>query len=199
MLPDKVLSSQIILDTLEVPNPQPSLLESRQLGGIALQNANQGTNVKVWTAYLDGDSVKVYAADVAETIVFTRVGISEICLAFDQNMNIFIAFVQAGVAKFYWYDSLIEDYTFSDLPVGTTYPRCTLDDHRSLEVAASDIILAYILDGNLYFRAQRDRYTIQYLLYPDLNIDVINPELMYIAMNDALRVQFYVRGNFFGS
>jgi hypothetical protein len=199
MIPEERLSTTLVYSALVVPNPQPEFLVSRQLGGVGIQDPSQGLQVKIWTCALEGDNVVLYADDVAPVTIFTRADISQLSLAFDQNMRPFIAFVEAGVAKFYWYDSLIEDFRFSDLPAGSTFPRATLDDHRENQLDTSDIILAYIDDGNLYFRAQRDRFQTQYLLYADINLDLIAPQLVSIGMDLNWRLQFHLRGSFYGS
>lgn len=199
MIPEQRLSTAEQFAPLVTPNPQPSLVQSRQLGGVGLSDPSQGLDVKVWTCEVQGTAIIVYAHDVLPVTLFNRADVTEVSLAFDQNMRPFVAFVQAGVAKFYWYDSLIENYAFTDLPAGSTTPRATLDDHRSSQLNTSDIILTYIHDGNLYFRAQRDRYLIQYLLYGDLNLDLINPQIQWVSMQENFRLQFKIRGTFYGS
>lgn len=205
MIPQNRLSTTVIFDNLVTPDPQPSNLVSRELGGVALQDPSQGMRVKVWTCtvILSGDpmipdQVQVEAADVPAVTVFSALSITEVSLAFDQNMRPFVAFVSEGIAKFYWYDTVIEGTRISDLPAGSTTPRCTLDDTRALQDGNSDIILTYIDDGNLYYRQERDRYTVAYLLYPDINLDIISPAIQYVAMQINYRLQWSIRGNFYG-
>ena len=154
--------------------------------------------VKIWTCTVVGDSIVVYADDIPETVLFNAPGTTEVSLAFDQNMRPFVAFVQAGQAKYYWYDSLIADTVITNLPTGSTSPRATLDDHRQLELNTSDIIMVYIRDGNLYFRMQRDRYLVERLLYPDINLVLIAPRIRYVAMNRVHRLQILMEGVFHG-
>ena len=135
-----------------------------ELGGVALNDPSQGLRVKTWTLQLVGDDVTIYADDVAATTLFTRTGITEISLAFDQNMRPFVAFVQDGQAKYWWYDTAEGAQVFSDLAAGAVTPRCCIDDKRPTENGTSDIILAYVLNNDVYFRAQRDRFTVEYLL-----------------------------------
>ena len=65
-------------------------------GGVALNDPSQGLMVKVWTARYDPRSAALYlsAPGVDQFLLFGRPGISEIGLAFDQNMNPFVCFVQ---------------------------------------------------------------------------------------------------------
>lgn len=198
MIPQNVLSTTTIYGQLLLEDPQPHRNVSREWGGVALQDPSQGTMVKVWTCTVIGDNIVVYADDVPETVLFTAPGTTEASLAFDQNMRPFVAFVQAGQAKYYWYDSLIEDTVITNLPTGSTSPRATLDDHRQLELNTSDIIMVYIRDGNLYFRMQRDRYLVERLLYPDINLVLIAPRIRYVAMNRVHRLQILIEGVFHG-
>jgi hypothetical protein len=64
-------------------------------------------------------------------------------------------------------------------------PKCSLDDKRQLQVSRSDIILAYIREGALYARQQRDRFDTEYLLKSD-----VGGYLRRIGMNVQQRFQF---------
>lgn len=196
MFPQHVLSTTPILGTLLLPNKQPSEVVSNEWGGVNLNDPSQGLFLKVWTCILVGDDVVLSAPGSPTTVVFSRPNLSEVSLAFDQNMRPFIAFVQTGQSKFYWFDSLIQDFRFTDLPSGSTTPRCTLDDHRQAELSTSDIVLVYIHDGNLCLREQRDRFLIEYILYEDLNLTLQNPRIESICMNSVNRVQIFLKGNF---
>lgn len=206
MIPDERLSTTLQYAPLVIPDPQPSKTVSRQQGGVALGNPIDGLQVKVWTAEVEDldeivQRVVIWASDVAPVTIFSDTAIEEISLAFDQNMRPTVAYKAGGVAKLFWYDSVLQDFTitkFEDLYGVSgivTSPRCTLDDHRDIELARSDIIIVFIQDGNMYFIAQRDRYTIRYLLYADINLDIINPTIEYVAMNKVNRLQIEVRGN----
>ncbi len=204
MIPEDRLSTSVLYDQLVITvDPQPSLLQSREWGGVALNDGTQGLYVQIWelnvvTSDIPAvlDQVWISAPSVAPILIFSALDITEASLAFDQNMHIFVAFVSAGQAKYYWYDTVTESQITSNLPVGSTTPRATLDDHRRAMVATSDIILAYIRDGSLYFRAQIDRYLIEYLLYADINLVIPSPQIHSVSMNQGLRLQFSIRGPF---
>ena len=192
MIPENRLSTTTIYNTLMMPDPQPSDLVSRQMGGVALNDPTQGLWIKSWTCDtvpsedpMVPDLIRVFADDVSPTTVLTDFTVTQVSLAFDQNMRPTIAFVASGIPKLYWYDSLIEQPVITELDVTITTPRVTLDDHRELQVNTSDIILTYIRDGNLYFRMQRDRFLIERLLKADLNLEIANPSIVYVAMNNA--------------
>ncbi len=113
-------------------------------------------------------------------------------LAFDQNMRPFVAFVQAGVAKHWWYNSAIQDREITELPVGSISPRCCIDDKREYRHGTSDIVLCYVLDGALWHALERERYTI-----PRVVVDpFVNPlngaaaSLVKVGMNAIGRLQW---------
>lgn len=186
MMPDQVLSSTTIPgefihgDTLPF-NP----LVDYEPGGVALNDASQGLFGKLWTLQVVSDIFLLSAADVSPVALFTRAGTTECSLAFDQNMRPTIAFVAAGQATLWWYDSIAEAQVFTDLAAGVSNPRVTLDDKRPMQSEVSDVILAYLRAGALYFRAQRDRYEVEYLLASG-----VQRSLRRISMNNKLRLQF---------
>lgn len=199
MMPDNSLSSTPQPAPLLFPKNLPTVgLEAFEMGGVALNDPSQGLRVKPWRAFADefGD-VFVESDDDPPVFQFSAPGISTISLTFDHNMEPFVAFTQPSGAKFYWFDTLDSQHKITDLPAGSSWPRASLDDKRRISVGTSDIILAYIRDGNLYFRQQRDRYLIEYILYPDLNIDVIDPLIIEVGMGTNNRFQFHCAGAFF--
>lgn len=199
MMPDNELSSTPITTPLMFPKNLPTVgLEAFELGGVALNDPSQGLMVKSWRAFANDDGdVYVESDDDPPVFQFSAPNISTISLTFDHNMEPFVAFTQPSGAKFYWFDTFDGQHKITDLPTGSTWPRASLDDKRRIAAATSDIILAYIRDGNLYFRQQRDRYLVEYLLYPDLNIAVIDPTIIEVGMGTNLRFQFHCSGSFF--
>lgn len=165
-----------------------------EAGGIGLNNPNEGLYYQTWTLRYEPASgnVVISAPNQTATTLFTRSGITEIDLTFDQNMEPFVAFVENGDAKFYWYDTQLGSTTFTNLPSGSLTPRCSLDDKRDFQDAANDIILAYVHAGALKYRQQRDRYTVEYTLqdpfvHPKYDLPAV---LKKIGKNRQNRLQF---------
>jgi hypothetical protein len=207
MLPNNALSTTLEYSQFLPPdNLPPSDMVDYEEGGVALSDGSQGLQVQVWTlqgiptgGLSDPVDVVISAPNTEATTLFSRVGISKVALAFDQNMHPFVAFVQNGQATFWWFDTTVLQFVFTDLPTGSTDTCCCIDDRRSLQTLTgfNDIILAYIRDDNLYYRQQRDRYTTEYLLVGDLSTIVINPQLAKVAMNGKSRLQFFLKGNLY--
>lgn len=184
MIPDQRLSSNNIEAELLPPRDEPYRpLQRFELGGVALNDPSQGLQVKVWTGELVAGQITLSAEGVAPTPILADAKITEFDFTFDQNMRPFICWVADGLAKFYWYNTLIEDFQTTTIP-GARNPRCALDDKRDGFSSSSDIILAYLVQNTLVFRAQRDRYEATYTLRDGID------RLHNIGMGTGLRFLF---------
>src|SRR5690606_35250660 len=99
MIPDHELAPVAFVSGYSFPvkGPTPAdFLQDWELGGVALNDPSQGLSVKVWHAFATHDhdtdvvTVWVEAPGVPATELFSGIGITEIALAFDQNMNPFV-------------------------------------------------------------------------------------------------------------
>lgn len=186
MLPDHVLSTQAIPAQFRFPRNIPKRpLIAYEYGGVALDDSSQGLRVKVWKGeYIDGQII-LSADGVAPTAVLNVANVADFDFTFDQNMRVAIAYeLVGGGSRFYWFDNTVPGYVTLDLGSAVT-PRCAMDDNRDSQTSRSDIILAYIRNGTLYFREQRDRYTVEYELLAQAG-----PALIQIGMNRIWRFQF---------
>ena len=160
-------------------------------GGVALNDPSLGLNYQTWTAEIVEDIIEdrimLSAPTFPPQAIYTGDDITEVSLAFDQNMQPAVAFVEAGVAKLLWYDTTVQELVVTELGAGVTHPRVALDDTRQFNLANSDVILAYIKDGALYYRQQRDRYQIERQLSSGPWIALVR-----IGMGSTLRFQFQV-------
>lgn len=177
-------------------NPMPSqfvggrslAVSSRQdyeTGGIALQDPSQGLRVQTWRARLIGQAVVIDADTVAPVTWYSAPGITEISLSFDQNMRPVLAFVQDGVAKLRWFDPVAGAVVVTNIGAGVVTPRVALDDKRRFGVPDSDVLLAYLRGGALYYRQQRERFLTERLLHAGPHYRLIK-----IGMGRGLRMQF---------
>lgn len=191
-LPGNVLSQDITPAAFEPPRDiwkVPTHDYAR--GGVALADPSQGLSVKNWHAFLNEarTQILVEADGVSPTLVTSDIDITEISLTFDTQMRPFVAYVAGGIAKYYWFDPLVPGFVTTSLPAGSTNPRCSIDDIRPQQSANADIILAYMRDGSLMMRMQRDRYLIEY----ELDMYMGSAELIQIGMNRGGRFQFQVK------
>lgn len=168
-LPLNQAASATVASALLYPDDsvRSNLLVDYELGGVALNDASQGLQVQVWKAFVQGGNVCVapQPANSPVIVLFAADDVTELSLAFDQLMHPTVAFVQAGVCKLYWFDSLAAAQVVTSFP-GATTPMLCLDDKRPLQVLAGvvDVLFFYVLGSNLCYRQQRDRFTIERVL-----------------------------------
>jgi|GEM_PF-576840 len=197
MIPENVLSSQAVVNGYPDPVKQAEdFLIDWERAGIGLNNPSAGLEYQVWQLQVREDNTDpgqfdffISAPNHAESVLFRYPDVTEAALSFDQNMRPFVAFMAAKKAYIYWYDSATASQTISALPDGITSPRCTIDEKRRFNSAVSDNVLAYIRNGWLCVRYQRDRYTVEYPLCetgPDA-------QLVSMATTRSLRVQWRIR------
>lgn len=192
-LPQNVLSTSNSVLQFEAPRDIAKLpLEDWDKGGVAVGDASQGLRVYDWRCFMDGNDVRVEVPGVVSpSTVISQANIAELAFTWDRAMRPFLAWqLENGTCQYRWYDPLVSDFVISDLPSGSKNPRCQLDDKRVSQSAASDIILAYMNSGELRYRQQRDRYTVERVLKTDLG----TKSLVQIGMSRANRFQFRLRG-----
>jgi hypothetical protein len=197
MLPLASLSSVPIEAPMLPPDDvdRSDVTRDYERGGVALNDPTQGLNVRDWWAFIT-DEAHIWVASVdgvhAPALQLSGADITEVSLAFDQNMQPVLAYVEGGVVKLWWWDSLIPGRTITSFP-GAVGPLLTLDDKRRLATLenSNDVIMAYVRDGNAYFRQQRDRYGVEYLLGEVPPMD--DPRIMQIGMGYNQRLQFKIK------
>lgn len=190
MIPEERISSNPIRGRLLNPWSRNSRV-SLHRGPVAISDPSRGLAARLWRlrALADGLYIGPVDSPVESLLVPTSARATECSLAFDQLGRPAAAFVEGGVPKLYWYDSVVGEFVVDLLPTGVINPRLTLDDARQEYAVSSDIILAYVRDGSLYYRQQRDRYTIERLLSSGVS------SLEHVSMNSVYRLQFVVDGS----
>ncbi len=161
-------------------------------GGKGIQDTSEGLLYQKWRARLFNAGktdahVLLDAREVPEFVWLTVPGMTEISFTFDASMRPTVAYVAGGQAYLSWFDSVENAYVTTALAANVITPRVSMDDKRyvgSNGYQVSDVILAYIRNGNLYYRQQRDRYTIERLLETGVT------PLIKIGINRGLRLQF---------
>ena len=157
-------------------------------GPVAEQDPTLGHNYQQWRAYVKDYKVWIEADNTPTRVLIESMAntITDISICFNQNADLHYAWVDAGVARFRWFDTVTASFQTMVLPSGTRTPKCTLDDKRPAQSARNDIILSYVkADNGLYFRRQRDRFQVEYLLDAGPWIGI---ERLY--MNNGLRLQW---------
>jgi hypothetical protein len=193
-LPGNVLVEPFSPAPFEPPDdtPRSPLTTDLEKGGTALNDPSQGLMVKDWKFFMVLDDVVVApAGGGVATVLFNQPGVTEVSGSFDQNMNPAVAYVDGAGAHLWWFDTTVGAMVFTDLPVGVRTPFLTLDDKRAIANTYSDILLFYVLNTNLCYRQQRNRYGVERILYSFNGPQV---DILRVGMNKGLRVQVEVEG-----
>lgn len=191
MLPDNVASSVSYGGLFLPPDDQVSTgLIDYELGGKDIQDTSEGLMFQKWTLRTDApnfpNNVMISAPTHPESLLFVAANIQEISFTFDQNMRPAVAYNTPVETRLRWYDSSAGQYVTSIFPL-VKNPKMSLDDKRISASNTSDMIFAYIREGGLYYRQQRDRFLVERLLRSGLTS---NMSLKNIGMNNVWRMQF---------
>lgn len=162
--------------------------ESWEMGGVGISDPSGGLSYQLWHGVLEvaTGTVLLDSPNTPQFVLYSEAGITQMDFSFDQNMKPCLAFTQNGVAKFWWYNTVNLQYEIIVLTDAMT-PLTLLDDKRDQQLGQSDIVLFYLRDGRLYYREQRDRFTIEY----DSGISGIR-RLVRVGFTEGLRVQIAV-------
>lgn len=189
MIPGNSLSLQAVISRFAGARALPiTKTLDYEDGGYALNDPSRGLLYQRWRTRLINDQVWLDAPNSSPQVVFSASEMTEISLTFDQNMRPALAYVQKGIAKVWWFDSSVGQMTVTTIGTGIITPRISLDDKRfaaTLGNQTNDIILAYVRDGKLCYRQQRDRFAVERVLATG-----IKKGLIKIGLNRQLRLQF---------
>lgn len=156
-----------------------------ETGAGALNDPTLGHFYQMWQARIVDDKIYVSADNVPEFLFYTGTAVTDVSIAFDQNMNLHVAYRDLERTYLYWYNTLTGQQETRDFGTGYLTPKLTLDDKRETQSGGSDIIFAYVREGDLYHRIQRERFDVERLLAtgPYLGINKM-------GMTRGLRLQF---------
>lgn len=169
-----MIPTPIFQSVTAIPLPHPDNLKTigltdKELGGVAINNGSQGLSNWVWTVNVEPDgAVKLWREGEAATTVLVQTDIADIALAFDQNMQPVLAWESTtGELFLYWFNPVIQSFVTDSFGLGRN-PRLAMDDKRIRSLGTSDVIFAYISEGKLCYRMQRDRFVTEYIVATDI-------------------------------
>lgn len=133
-------------------------------GPRGIQDPDAGASFQVWRGEVVRNQCIISAPNHAAQVIYTGSDITDFSFTFDTNARLCHCVTDGGVTRFFFFNTLTGQPDELTLP-GVTTPKCTLDDRRVTQTTEADVMLAYLKpDGGLYYRQQRDRYTIERLL-----------------------------------
>lgn len=191
MIPDNLPATDIYTPSSFSTGAFNDITDTRdsELGGVGIQDTSEGRLFQFWNAEIVNDSqdIIIYAPNTPAFVKYSGQEITEVSLSFDQLMRPTLSFVEQGVPKLLWFDSLAGQEVVDDYPTDYKNPRVSLDDPIG-ESADSDILFFYMRGQDIFYRQQRDRYTIEYTYAQNVGLR----RLHKIGMTSGRR--FQVRG-----
>lgn len=171
---------------VKLPNQK---LVAFEMGSLQLQNPAGGLLQQLWTLVCDGSNFIVYSPTTEPQLLISDLNVTEVDLAFDQNMFPFICYLANGNLKYYWYDPVSQQFETVNLGLGYRTPRCTLDDKRAFDVSNSDVNFSYINQSQqLCYRLQRERYQTEHVLTQLTSVEYLDA----VNFNDGDRLQWAI-------
>lgn len=137
-------------------------LRMRATGGVAIGDGSQGREVQFWTISYDGTTILVVPENASPSFSLVLDGVLSVCLAFDSNMAVAIAYMKADGGYLYFFNGVHNQYETIHIPEATSC-RVAVDKTTEFFNAQSDVIFMYVNTGNaVRYRIQRDRYANEY-------------------------------------
>jgi hypothetical protein len=163
MIPENRLAEVAVPDVFINPWSGNRLI-SLFWGPTNIQQPAEGLLVKIWEARAVGADVYVSAPGVPEFLFYTHThALTQISLAFNQNGLLHLAFSDTQPLTYlYWYDNLASGMVLTAMDPSVAWPCLTLDDARPFNIPDSDVIFAYIREGVVRYRIQRERFSDEY-------------------------------------
>ena len=184
MIPGNSFTSPPVVSQFIYPySNQYFPLSQDVLGGLAIGNSSLGRQLKVWNVSYNGAFINVKPEDGPVAFSLAAAPVTSVSLAFDNNMGLVLCWTTGTGANLYYFDALTSQYVTRNF-LGISSCRVCVDDARDFYLANSDVIFSYTLTGGLYWRQQRDRYDVQYL------IGATTKTLVRAAPNVGNRLQF---------
>ncbi len=155
MLPENKLSTMAIDGQFMVPEKVDEL-EDYSL---------HFTTREIVRCYYEGQQIKYSHRGVINDVL-TIPDLTALSFTLDQNLRPLLVYVQNKKTYMYWYNSALGKMEVKLWGENYVTPQIALDDLRVENSSQIDIIFAYIRDGNLCIRYQRDRFTTETVLGP---------------------------------
>lgn len=190
MIPEQRVSSTEVPQAFAFKvNRRTIPLIDYERGGIGVGDASQGLDRVLWKLVYEEPNFIVLPDEAEDTgdgiVVHSEAGVTEVSLSFDQQMRPVLSYVGADGPKIRYFDPAVPDFVILNLDPEVQNPRVSLDELRESQIAVSDVILSYVRNNNLYFRAQRDRFLVEYLL-----AEGVDGRLVSVGINRGGRYQW---------
>ena len=173
MIPTHALATDFVPSTLLSPDSFNSvpLTEDYEIGGIDVDDASEGNTFQDWKGVLANDVVTLFPLSNPSNSTAIALGqtATEFTFTFDQSMRPVIAFSDGTDSFIRYFNSVNAQFEVLEV-TGAVSPFVSLDDKRFYGVftGTNDVLLFYILDGDLCYRQQRESYGTERVLYENI-------------------------------
>ena len=190
MLPDNELASLQMFNEWQYYYPMTDDLNiAYGQGGVGITDTSEGLRSDLWKLQYSSNQLHLGKdGDTLSPVLTVGAGVVKVALAFDSNMRPVYAWQLNPLdCVLYYYDTILGDFTqvtFTD-----AYSPClTLDDSRDESSSSRDVIFAYLKDGELCYRQQRDRFLTEYVL-----TETDKKHLIRVGLSLGNRLQFMLK------
>ncbi len=193
-IPQGRLSTTPVLGTYLPPEGiQFHPIDVDEIGPLAVGDTSQGLIYQTWRLSLDittGDIILTPLATGAPVILANSAGITFLSFTFDQAARVSYTYTNNTSSYLYWYDTAIAQSVLVDLGSAVITPVIYLDDKRSSQNLANDMLLWYTKsDGagkyKLYKKIQRERFLIE----QEMAANLTQSRIVAMGMTSGLRIQ----------
>ena len=189
MLPENTISTTPVPTSFLVPSKtEDDVLIDYEWGGVDIRNTSEGLGKYIWECVYKDNWIVL--KNPIETVNWLNiVGVTQLGLAFNFNMQPCVTYVKDSKVYLNWFDTSVQQYVTTDFGNTIKSPQISLDDRRNETSNSSDIIFAYVKGISIYYRQQRDRFNIEYYV-GDITQD--GTTLVQIGMGRNYRFQFKI-------
>jgi len=159
MIPGNAITNVPDPAAFRKPYDSPASALSRTCrGGVALNDASKGRDYQDWSVWYDGSTILFgpTSSGIATGSLATA-GVTQLSLAFDNNMNPVLAWLDDTGANIRYFSASTSSYVVVNVPGATSCLAC-VDDVRPIYNTQSDVIFAYTLPNGLWYTYQRENY-----------------------------------------
>lgn len=138
-------------------------------GGSVVGDGSLGIDYQDWQCTFDVANIYFTPQVSGTAVTVALANVTQASAAMDRSNQPNIAYIALGICKLRWWDATTSVFVTTTF-AGATRVLVVQDDPRDPMSSTSDVVVAYQgADTGVYFRRQRDRYTIEYTAAATMN------------------------------
>ena len=152
-----------------------------EVGPLALQA------LIVWTLEADSSGIWLRSSTLPKYLVVEAAGVKECSLAFDKEMNHYIAYSTDSNGQFYLFDGT------DTVQFDGSNPKLILDEIRPEYLQESQVLLTYVKDETLMQRSSLDGFTVEKYIEPrneeGLRVKILELKKVTLGSNNRIHME----------